>query len=96
MDLVDCIGEFKNNLVILQKIKYGRQLVFRFENCYGLSVIEENVGEGPKYNIAVIRFDENSVENEYELDYQNGITNKDVLTNNEEVVFHLLNIVKEL
>jgi hypothetical protein len=92
MELVD--KYFKDNLVIEQEIHYGKQYVFRFENSYGLSVIEEEVGEGPKYNIAVIKFDIG--DNEYDIDYSTGIANKDVLTNKEEVILHLLCLVKQL
>jgi hypothetical protein len=87
-------NNFKENLVIEQKIHFGRQLLFRFDNSYGLSVIEENVGIGPKYNIAIVKFD--VADNDYELDYCTGIANSDVKSNSEEVIVHLLSLVEKL
>lgn len=85
---------YEENLVIVQSIHYGRQLVFRFENSYGLSVIEENVGQGPKYNIAVVKFD--IADNDYEIDYSTNVANDDVCSDKEEVIVHLLNLVERL
>lgn len=85
---------YKEHLVIEQTIHYGRQLVYRFKNSYGLSVIESLFGEGSKYNIAVIKFDIG--DNEYELDYGTGIITDDVLSDKPEVINHLLNLVEQL
>lgn len=85
---------FKDYLVIEQPIHYGRQLVFRFKNSYGLSVIEETIGVGPRFNIAIIKFD--IADNDYSLDYSTGIADDNIFSNREEVILHLLTLVKKL
>lgn len=88
---------YKRNLVIEERNHFGRQCVFRFENNYGLSVIEQIDGAGPKYNIAVIKFNEKDKKsNDYEIDYKNKIATNDVLTDKEEVIKHLLESVRSL
>ncbi len=88
---------YKNSLVIQDKNHFGRQFVFRFENNYGLSVIEQIEGAGPKYNIAVIKFNEKDrSNNDYDIDYKNKIATNDVLTDKEEVINHLIESVRSL
>lgn len=92
MDVIEKIYEDK--IVIKQKIHFGQQLLFRFDNSYGLSVIEELEGAGPKYNIAIVKF--GVADNDYKIDYSTGITNSDVKSDNDEVLIHLISLVEKL
>lgn len=84
--------KLKDRLVINKTVDYGQQFVFRFDNSYGLSVLEKGTGEGPKYNIAIVKFD--IADDDYVIDRSTGITNIDVQSDKDEVFLHLFNLVE--
>lgn len=81
------LSDFSDWLVIVQKIHYGRQLIYRFGD-YGLSVLEEPIGSSPKFNAAVVKFKE--ANHIYDLDYTTSLAQFDVLSDKESDVVELL------
>ena len=87
------LNDYTDWLVVVQKIHYGRHLIYRFGD-YGLSVLVEPVGEGPTYNAAVIKF--KGVNQIYDLDYSTPLASSDVLSNKESDVVELLEKLSKL
>ncbi|MED4285051.1 hypothetical protein [Priestia megaterium] len=88
------IGSLKNNIVIDKIVGFGKHFVFRFDNSYGLSVLEKGEGQGPQYIATVTKFD--VADEDYELDYTTPVANNDVQTDNTDTIKHLLYLVKKL
>ena len=81
------LNDFMDYLVIVQKIHYGRQLIYRFGD-YGLSILEEPIGDGPIYNSAVIKF--KGANHIYD------VVSKDVVSDDENKIVELLMALRKL
>lgn len=74
------IKEYNKYIIDFNSINKGMQLVFRFDNNYGLSIVCHSFSYGRENNsfeIAVIKFNSEDNKN-WDIDYSTSITN-DVL-----------------
>ena len=75
----------------------GRQVIYRFPNGYGASVVNGRILHGfPFYvELAVVKYS-NKDDNKFELTYETPITNDIELPDNDEELKDMLIRIKEL